>query len=277
MLRPAVAPDRSAMAGTPLAEVKYLGTDDRTTARVRVVDAALRCIARHGTRKTTVDDLARQAGLSRATVYRAFPGGREAVFDAVVDTEVARFFSGLAVVMGEASDLEDVLVAGMIEAARRLSAHAALGYLLEHEPEVVLPHLAFSEMDRLLHSASAFAAPFFGRWLEPDQAARAAEWAVRIVVSYLFTPARGADLTTPEDTRRIVRSFVIPGIRALREMPAVVPRAHGVEGGRARVSAGLGDGSGHAPSWSEKVEKLENEKVEGPAPRRTKHRQGENR
>lgn len=197
--------------------VRYLGTDDRTSARVRVVDAALRCIAGQGTRKTTVDDLAQGAGLSRATLYRAFPGGKDAVLSAVVETEVARFFSGLAVVMGEATDLEDVLVAGMVEAARRLSSHAALGYLVEHEPEVILPHLAFGEMDRLLLTASAFTAPFFGRWLEPEQAARAAEWAVRIVVSYLSAPVPGADLTRPVDTRRIVRTFVMPGIQALRD------------------------------------------------------------
>jgi len=204
--------------------VRHLGTDDRSSQRVRVVDAALRCLARQGTNKTTVDDIARGAGISRATLYRAFPGGKDAVLAAVVETEVARFFSALAVEMGEAHDLEDVLVAGIVEAARRLSAHGALGYLLEHEPEVILPHLAFAEMDSVLLAASAFAAPFFGRWLDPDQATRAAEWAVRIVVSYLSCPAEGFDLTEPSDARHLVGTFVIPGIQALRaSVPAADP------------------------------------------------------
>ena len=64
---------------------------------------------------------------------------------------MARLFSSLAVVMGEATDLEDVLVAGMVEAARWLRYHGALGYLLEHEPGAVLPHLTFGELDRVLH------------------------------------------------------------------------------------------------------------------------------
>ena len=34
-----------------------------TPRRVRVVDAALACIARQGTAKTTLDDVAREAGL----------------------------------------------------------------------------------------------------------------------------------------------------------------------------------------------------------------------
>ncbi|MGP8059452.1 MAG: TetR/AcrR family transcriptional regulator [Acidimicrobiales bacterium] len=198
------------------AVVTHLGTDDRSSQRIRVVDAALRCLARQGTAKTTVDDVARDAGISRATLYRAFPGGKDAVLDAVVETEVARLFSALAVAMGEAHDLEDLLVAGMVEAAGRLSTHRALAYLFEHEPEVILPHLAFAEMDRVLVAASAFIAPFFGRWLEPEQAVRAAEWAVRIVVSYLSCPSSACDLTDPADARHLVVTFVIPGIQALR-------------------------------------------------------------
>jgi AcrR family transcriptional regulator len=196
--------------------LRHLGADDRSSTRVRIVDATLACLARQGLGKTTVDDIARQATFSRATVYRTFPGGKDAIVEAVVDTEVARLFSSLAVVMGEATDLEEVLVAGMVEAAQRLSAHSALAYLLLYEPGVVLPRLTFSDMDRILLKAGDFAAPFFARWLSPDQASRAAEWAVRIVLAYLADPAPGTDLTDPGDTRSLVRTFVMPGILALR-------------------------------------------------------------
>jgi AcrR family transcriptional regulator len=183
---------------------------------VRIVDGTLRCLARQGVAKSTVDDIAREAGLSRATVYRTFPRGKDDILAAVVETEVARLFSALAVVMGEATDLEDVLVAGMVESARQLSEHAALGYLLVHEPGVVLPHLTFAELDRVLLVAGDLAAPFFARWLEPDQASRAAEWAVRIVLAYTSDRSPDTDLTDPGQTRALVRAFVLPGILALR-------------------------------------------------------------
>jgi hypothetical protein len=138
----------------------------------------------------------------------------------VVETEVARLFSSLAVAMGEATDLEDVLVAGMVEAARRLGAHRALGYLLAHEPGVILPRLTFADLDQILFAAGDFAAPFFARWLSPDEASRAAEWAVRIVLAYLADPAPDTDLADPADTRALVRRFVLPGILALRTTPA---------------------------------------------------------
>jgi AcrR family transcriptional regulator len=197
--------------------VHHLGADDRSSTRVRIVDATLRSLSVHGVGKTTLDDIAREANFSRATLYRNFPGGKEAILEAVVETEVARLFSSLAVVLGEATDLEDVLVDGMVEAAQRLSSHSALAYLLLHEPGLVLPHLTFADMDRILMVAGDFAAPFFARWLNPDQASRAAEWAVRIVLAYLADPAPDTDLTNPDDTRVLVRTFVLPGILALRE------------------------------------------------------------
>jgi AcrR family transcriptional regulator len=196
--------------------IQHMGGDDRSSTRVRIVDAALGCLARQGSAKTTVDDIARASGFSRATLYRTFPGGKDDVLEAVVATEVARVFSALAVAMGEATDLEEVLVAGMSEAARRLSGHRALAYMLGHEPELILPHLTFAGLDRILMVAGDFAAPFFARWLEPDQASRAAEWAVRIVLAYVADPAPGTDLADPDDTRALVRAFVLPGILALR-------------------------------------------------------------
>ena len=54
----------------------------------RVADAAIRCVGRWGVAKTTLDDVAREAGCSRATVYRLFPGGKENLLDTAVRLEV---------------------------------------------------------------------------------------------------------------------------------------------------------------------------------------------
>jgi AcrR family transcriptional regulator len=184
-----------------------------TSQRVRLADAALYCIALQGIAKTTLDDVARAARCSRATVYRVFPGGKDGLISAVVDTEVARFFSALALRMGAATDLEDVLVCGMTEAAVRITGHPGLSYLLEHEPEVVLPQLTFAQLDNVLAVASTFTAPFLGRWLDHDEAKRVAEWATRIVLSHLQCPADGVDLTDEVCVRRLVRTFMLPGPR----------------------------------------------------------------
>ena len=194
--------------------------DQVSPHRVRVIDATLVCLARHGTVKTTVDDIARQAGVSRATVYRAFPGGRDEVLAAVVDTEMARLFSALGVALGEADDLATALVNGIVEASRRIRGHEALAYLVAHEPEVVLGHLAFDESDRLLATASRFTAPFLSRWMTPAEAWRVAEWATRVVLSYAIAPSSEVDLTDPAGTAHLVETFMLPGIRALHAATA---------------------------------------------------------
>src|SRR3546814_15826893 len=63
-----------------------------TTSRDRIIAATYACVTRLGMAKTTMEDIAREADLSRATLYPAFPGGRDEVLDAVVTWEVARFF-----------------------------------------------------------------------------------------------------------------------------------------------------------------------------------------
>ena len=145
--------------------------------RLRIVDATLSCLARHGTAKTTVEDVARRAGVSRATVYRAFPGGRDEVLRAVVETETERLFAAVGSAVAAATDLDEALVAGIVEASRRIRDHATLGYLVAHEPGTILGHLAFDEADQVLANASLRVAPFLTRWMSPLEAARVAEWA----------------------------------------------------------------------------------------------------
>jgi AcrR family transcriptional regulator len=192
--------------------------------RVRIADAAIRCISRTGVARTTLDDVAKEAGCSRATVYRAFPGGKEEVVAAAVETELARFFSSLAVEMGRAEDLEDAIVCGMVAAASCFATHPALGYVLENEPGVLLPHLCFAPMDRVLEAASRFVAPFLARWLDPEAARRVADWAARIVISYIASPAPGVNPCEMQSTRKLVNTFVMPGARALAEERATNDR-----------------------------------------------------
>jgi AcrR family transcriptional regulator len=181
----------------------------------RIIDAALSCIARWGVAKTTLDDVARQASCSRATVYRVFPGGKEALLEAVGRREIARFFDAVTGRLQAADSLEDLLVAGMTEAGRRLRDHRALRFLVAHEPEMIIPRLGFTEAEAVLGCASSVAAPYLARWLPEPDALRAAEWVVRLVLSYSMLPNPEVDLTDEESVRGLVRTFVLPGLTPL--------------------------------------------------------------
>ena len=179
----------------------------------RIVDGALRCFARWGVGKTTLDDIAREAGYSRATVYRFFPGGKDGLLDAVATTEVTRALATIGTRLDAADSLEDLVVGGMTTAARLIAEHKPLQYLLAHEPEVVLPRISFHEADAVLRTVSAFAAPYLERHLAPGiDAYRAAEWLSRIVLSYVCSPSPAVDMQDEVSVRHLVQGFVLPGL-----------------------------------------------------------------
>jgi AcrR family transcriptional regulator len=62
-----------------------LGLQPPPTVRSRILDTALELVGRHGLAELSMDELAAQAGVSRATLYRLFPG-KEALFAELVRT-----------------------------------------------------------------------------------------------------------------------------------------------------------------------------------------------
>ncbi|HEV3328198.1 MAG TPA: TetR/AcrR family transcriptional regulator [Acidimicrobiales bacterium] len=180
----------------------------------RVIDATLRCLARHGLRGTTVDDVASEAGVSRATLYRAFPGGRETILAAVVDAECARLFGAVTAAAGDAPDLHAALVDGLVAAATWLTGHEVLERLMFDEPATLLTHLEFEQMDRTLSAVATRAGPLLGRFVEPALAARLGEWVARLAVSYLLFPSDEVDLCDRASVDWLVRRYVGPGVAA---------------------------------------------------------------
>ena len=61
----------------------------RTPMRERILDAADRLLGRYGYQKTTADDLAREAGIGRRTIYVHFTS-KEEIFLASIDRVVER-------------------------------------------------------------------------------------------------------------------------------------------------------------------------------------------
>ena len=179
----------------------------------RIVEAMLECIGRWGITKTTADDIARSAGVSRATLYRVFPGGKDVAFDALLRHETARFFEVVTEPLARAASLEDLLVLGLVEAARFVRDHEALQYLLTHEPERVLPTYEVPRLDRAFAIATAFTAPHLRRFL-PDDASSAAgaDWVVRQFFSYVLVPTPALVLTDEAAVRPFVRTYLLPAL-----------------------------------------------------------------
>lgn len=177
----------------------------------RILDAALVCVGRFGLAKTTLDDVARQAGCSRATVYRNFPG-KQPLFVAAVNREADRVTAVVLDAAAGATSLADAAVVVVTSGTHALVGSDALRFVVEHEPESVLPFISFERGDALLADAARRLAPAFTRFLPAERALRLTEWLVRISLSYLCSPVEGATFDGAAQVRTLVEDFVLPGL-----------------------------------------------------------------
>lgn len=111
------------------------GKGERT--RVRLLDNAVRRFADDGFRRTSVSDIARDAGVSPAAAYAYF-AGKEALFEAAVDADAGALIDEVRSRLPAGASMRErfaMVVAGLIE---RVDAHPlARRVLAGREPDVV--------------------------------------------------------------------------------------------------------------------------------------------
>ena len=181
-------------------------------SRQEIIEATYRCVARSGLSKTTVEDAAREAGVSRATVYRLFPGGREELLDATVAWATLDFFVRLYEQVQDASTLEEVMERGIVFAHRAILEHEVLQRVLQTEPEKLLPALTV-ESNRIRAGIAGFLVPYLeergiAEGVDPEEAS---DFLARMLLSYMGQPGRW-DLEDPEQVARLVRSELLAGV-----------------------------------------------------------------
>ncbi len=187
----------------------YLEPD---SAEARVVDALFDCVARWGMAKTTVEDVARSAGISRATVHRLFPGGKGAILQAGLGSEITRLVGELNRQLEPLATLEEVLARAVSFSITEMREHRAFGQVPEHEWASIEKHLTFDRLDPVFLLAGAAFGPSLMRFLAPEDASHVAMWAARLVVSYLQSPSDDLDPGREDTARHLVVTYLLPGL-----------------------------------------------------------------
>lgn len=176
----------------------------------RAIAATLACVARHGIAKTTIDDIAREAGCSRATLYRYFESKSDLVA-VTIRAEAERIIGRIEAAAGACETLEDAVVAILECADEELGAHPALTFVADFEAERLLPHLTFGGGDHFLRLAGAALAPAIQRFV-PSDPERAGEWIARVGLALWMSPASRASLGSRAALRAYVHDFIAPGL-----------------------------------------------------------------
>ena len=184
--------------------------------RERLLDAAYECVARYGLAKTTVEDVVKQSGVSRATVYRVFPGGKDELLRAAVGWEMGRFFGRLAESVAGAPDFASLVESGLVFAHVAVRQHEVLQKVLVTEPERLLPLLT-TEQEAPLAFITAFLLPYLereqreGRVLADVDLDESSEFVARMILSLVASPGEW-DLDDPAEVRVLVRTQLLAGV-----------------------------------------------------------------
>lgn len=167
---------------------------------------------RYGLRRVSMGDVAAEAGMSRGSIYNWF-GDRQALVDAVLARTADRFVAGCEPLV----DRRRTLAGQVGEAAAFITSH-----LDDEEVTLRLP----GEQDSLFATLlTAQAATLVERWVDfwlPRLAAaeargelrngldhrRAAEWIVRLMLSFAVVPSATVDLSDADDVRAFVKDHL---------------------------------------------------------------------
>lgn len=188
------------------------------SVRGKVLEGGLVSIGQYGLARTTVDDVAQASGVSRATIYRHFPGGRDQIVRDTVAWEMGRFFSSLGEAVAAAPDLCVLLEDALVFARKALAQHIVFQRVMQTEPERLLPLLTV-ESFRILPLIGGFLVPYLererdaGRLRDGADIGRTADYIARMVLSCIG--ASGVyDLDDPAEVRVLVREQLLAGVLA---------------------------------------------------------------
>jgi AcrR family transcriptional regulator len=182
----------------------------------RILDAARRCVDRWGVNKLTIDDVATEANVSRATLYRIFPGGKDVMFDALRVRELSEFFAGMRASIEPVESLLDFAVKASVYALKEMRNDEHLAMMLSTEEGTALKSLTVEGLPRILNVASQYMTPFLTEFIPVEEAEVLVELLARFVISFFLAPSQHFDLADPASAR----SFFAPFIYAFH--PAVI-------------------------------------------------------
>jgi AcrR family transcriptional regulator len=195
---------------------------DLDEAREQIMVAAEAVFTRFGVAKTTMDDIGRQAGVSRPTVYRYF-GDRDTLISAIIERRSRLLFAKAREFLFDQPTFADQLVEGLIFLVDRGRRDPLIRILVSPEHmQMAEPLVGSSGL------AARLTAEMWGPVLERAMVGgeirsdvdidKMSEW----IALVQFILVGRLDLDNPDDPahREMLRNFVLPGLLRSSAMSA---------------------------------------------------------
>ncbi|WP_280260200.1 TetR/AcrR family transcriptional regulator [Nocardia abscessus] len=188
--------------------------DSGDSIESRILDAALVQFERLGVKKTTIEDIARQAGVDRVTVYRRV-GSRDDVVQAVVSREVGAVLAEVTQLPDRHDNIADLVADIFVTVLTRWRNHPLVHRMLTLEPERVITKLTTDGATTFAMSVATTTAALeraaqHGLLPEtPDLMVRA-EVVCRIVHSLILAPDGGTQFESDSEMAEFARKYLLP-------------------------------------------------------------------
>lgn len=157
--------------------------------RTSILDGAIAALSKHGLARLSLEDVAREAAVSRQTVYRYF-GSRDALISATILREEETFIAAIVTAADRHEELRPTLEAAIAQALRSAREHPLLDRLLEAEPEALLPFLTTGRGPVLSAARPVIEELLANRLphLTERELGRIADMSTRLIISYTINP-----------------------------------------------------------------------------------------
>lgn len=186
-----------------------MGTDwlaERRTeaAAERILDAAEGLFTRQDAATVGMNEIARAAGCSRATLYRYFEN-RDVLYTAYVHRETHRLFAEIGERLAGVTDPHQRVIEGALAALHRVRETPALASWFASTARPI-----GGEMAERSDVISALVQAFLAATGDRSDVELRARWLVRVLISLLQFPGRDDD-----DERLMLERFVAPQVAGL--------------------------------------------------------------
>lgn len=190
---------------------------DELDRRDQILEAANLCFTQLGIQRTSVQDVARMANVSRGTVYRYFED-RNVLIEAAIEFGAQKFYRLVAAAMAEKATLAEKLGAMAETHATILLDHRTRNRLMADDAEL-MRHM-ISDGDSAVRRSTQFLVPYVREAQKRGEVGSgvdviaASEWLARIIYSFsTVNEAQTFDMSKPETVRKYVEKFAVNGLR----------------------------------------------------------------